>query len=216
MEQITLAFQERSELRKSASRRLRTSGRVPAVIYGQGAPLAISVDSHEFSTRFSSFGENTVIKLQSGKSVYEVLVKDYQDNLLTGQVQHIDFYHISATKALHTKVPIHVDGTAVGVRNGGLMETVIHEVEVECLAKDIPQGIRVDVTDLDIGSSIKVGDLPSAKGVKILTNADAILVHIVFARNTIEVPVVETAAVADVATADSKEAPAKASPEKKG
>jgi len=143
-------------------------------------------------------------------------VKDYQDNLLTGQLQHIDFYHISATKALHTKVPIHVDGTAVGVRNGGLMETVIHEVEVECLAKDIPQGIRVDVTDLDIGSSIKVGDLRSAKGVKILTNADAILVHIVFARNTIEVPVVETAAVADVATADSKEAPAKASPEKKG
>ena len=215
MEQITLAFQERSERRKSAARRLRTSGRIPAVVYGQGAPLAISVDSHEFSTRFASFGENTVIKLQSGKSVFEVLVKDYQDNLLTNQVQHIDFYHISATKALHAKVPIHVDGTAVGVRNGGLLETVIHEVEVECLAKDIPHGIRVDVTALDIGNSIKVSDLPATKGVKILTNADAILVHIVFARNTIETPVAETAAVADAATPESKEAPAKASPDKK-
>jgi len=215
MEQITLAFQERSERRKSAARRLRTSGRIPAVVYGQGAPLAISVDSHEFSTRFASFGENTVIKLQSGKSVFEVLVKDYQDNLLTNQVQHIDFYHISATKALHAKVPIHVDGTAVGVRNGGLMETVIHEVEVECLAKDIPHGIRVDVTALDIGNSIKVSDLPATKGVKILTNADAILVRIVFARNTIETPVAETAAVADAATPESKEAPAKASPDKK-
>ena len=97
MEQVTLAFQDRKELKKSASRRLRVSGRIPAVVYGQEGAVPISVDAHEFSHRFASFGENTVIKLQNGKTVYEVLVKDYQDDILSGHIQHIDFYHVSAT-----------------------------------------------------------------------------------------------------------------------
>ena len=188
MEQVTLAFQERKELKKSASRRLRVSGQIPAVVYGQEGAVSISVDAHEFSHRFASFGENTVIKLQNGKTVYEVLVKDYQDDILSGHIQHIDFYHVSATKTLHAKVPVHLTGTAIGVRNGGLLEQVSHEIEVECLAKDIPHDVKVDVAAIDMNESVYVRDLKFAAGIKVLTNPDAVLVHVISTRSLDSVP----------------------------
>jgi large subunit ribosomal protein L25 len=212
MEQVTLAFQERTELKKTASRRLRESGSIPAVVYGQSGSVSISVDAHDFGIRFASFGENTVIKLQNGKTVYEVLVKDYQDDILTGKVQHIDFYHVSATKTLHAKVPVHVSGTAIGVRNGGLLETVAHEIEVECLAKDIPHDVKVDVTNLDMNESIYVRDLKFAAGVKVLTNGDNVVAHVISTRTLEAVPENEVAPVADAAAAA---APAAKAQEKK-
>ncbi|MEI8092694.1 MAG: 50S ribosomal protein L25 [Spirochaetales bacterium] len=216
MEQVTLAFQERADLKKSASRRLRLAGRIPAVVYGQGTKASISVDAHEFGIRFASFGENTVIKLQSGKTSYEVLVKDYQDNVLTNEVQHIDFYHISATKTLHTNVPVHVTGSAIGVRNGGLLETVVHELEVECLAKDIPHSIVVDVAALEIGNSIKVGDIVAPSGVKILSSPDAVVVHVISTHGLADVPEAAEAAPAAeaVAAAPAKDAAAAKAPAK--
>ncbi len=193
MEQVTLAFQDRKELKKSASRRLRVSGRIPAVVYGQEGAVPISVDAHEFSHRFASFGENTVIKLQNGKTVYEVLVKDYQDDILSGHIQHIDFYHVSATKTLHAKVPVHLVGTAAGTREGGLLERVSHEIEVECLAKDIPHDVKVDVSALGMNDSIYVRDLKFAPGIKVLTNIDAVVAHVISTRSLDSVPETETA-----------------------
>jgi len=221
MDQVTLGFQERTETRKTAAKRLRTSGRIPAVVYGQGAPASISVDSHEFSMRFASFGENTVIRLQNGKTSYDVLVKDYQDNLLTNQIQHIDFYHVSATKTLHANIPVHISGTAVGVRNGGLLEHLVHEIEVECLAKDLPHSFTVDVTSLDIGSSFHLRELTAPQGVKILTHEDTVLAHVISTKNlNVEAaPVVEAAPEAEAApAAAAKPAPgagAPKAPEKK-
>lgn len=201
MEQVTLAFQERKELKKAASRRLRAAGQIPAVVYGQAGAVAVSVDAHEFEHRFGSFGENTVIKLQNGKTVYEVLVKDYQDDILTGHIQHIDFYHVSATKSVHAKVPVHVNGTAIGVRNGGLLETVTHEIEVECLAKDIPHDVKVDVSALDMNQSIYVRDLALPATVKILTNADTVIAHVISTRSLASTPEAEAPAAAEAAPA---------------
>jgi len=227
MEQVTLAFQERKELKKSASRRLRVSGKIPAVVYGQDGAVSISVDAHEFSYRFASFGENTVIKLQNGKTVYEVLVKDYQDDILTGHIQHIDFYHVSATKTLHAKVPVHLSGTALGVRNGGLLEHVSHEIEVECLAKDIPHEVKVDVSALDINASVYVRDLQFAPGIRVLTNLDAVVAHVISTRSLDSVPETEVttapateeeaaaAAAAPAAAPGAKAAPAAKAQEKK-
>ena len=216
MEQVTLAFQERKELKKSASRRLRVSGKIPAVVYGQEGSVAISVDAHEFSQRFASFGEHTVIKLQNGKTVYEVLVKDFQDDVLTGHIQHVDFYHVSATKTLHAKVPVRLVGTSIGVRNGGLMETVSHEIEVECLAKDIPHEIKIDVTALDMNASVYVRDIKLADGVKILTNADAVIVHVISTRTLDSVPETEvTGTPAAESAAPAAAAPAAKAQEKK-
>lgn len=218
MEQVTLAFQERKELKKSASRRLRVSGSIPAVVYGQDGAVSIAVNAHEFELRFASFGENTVIKLQNGKTVYEVLVKDYQDDVLTGKVQHIDFYHVSATKTLHAKVPVHLTGTAIGVRNGGLLETVSHEIEVECLAKDIPHDIKVDVTNLEMNASVYVRDLVFPAGVKVLTNADAVVAHVISTRTLDSVPATEvtgTPAAEAAPAAAAAKAPAAKAQEKK-
>jgi large subunit ribosomal protein L25 len=215
MEQVTLAFQERKELKKSASRRLRVSGRIPAVVYGQEGAVSISVDAHEFSHRFASFGENTVIKLENGKTVYEVLVKDYQDDILTGHIQHIDFYHVSATKTLHAKVPVHLVGSAQGAREGGLLERVSHEIEVECLAKDIPHDVKVDVTALGINDSIYVRDLKFAAGIKVLTNPDAVVAHVISTRSLDSVPEAETAAAETPEAEGSAAAPAAKVQEKK-
>lgn len=217
MEQVTLAFQERSATKKSAARRLRESGQIPAVVYGQNGAVPISVEAHEFTLRFADFGENTVIKLQNGKTVYEVLVKDYQDNVLTGQIQHIDFYHVSATKALHAKVPVHLFGTAIGVRNGGLMEQVSHEIEVECLAKDIPHEVRIDVSALEMNQSVYVRDLKLAEGVRVLTNGEAVLAHVISTRGLDAVPAAEAAApeAAEGAAAPAAAGPAAKAQEKK-
>lgn len=208
MDQITLAFQERTELKKSASNRLRASGKIPAVVYGQGTLAHVSVDSREFLKKFSSFGENTVIKLQGGKTAYEVLVKDFQDDILTGQVKHIDFYQVSTTKTLHAKVPLHLKGNPVGVRNGGLLEHLLHEIEVECLAKDLPHSLDVDVNSLELGASVHVSDLKVPAGVKLLANAQAVVAHVISTRGMAEeaAPAVEAAAEAAPAAAPAGKA----------
>ena len=214
MEQVTLAFQERTQLKKAASRRLRNSGQIPAVVYGQTGAVSISVDAHEFTLRFAAVGENTVIKLQNGKTVYEVLVKDYQDDILTGNIQHVDFYHVSETKTLHAKVPVHLVGSPVGVRNGGLLEQVTHEVEVECLAKDIPHDIKVDVSALDLHQGVSVKDLAIAAGVKVLTNGESVVAHIITTRAEVEAPAAAAPAEGEAAPAEGA-APAAKAQEKK-
>jgi large subunit ribosomal protein L25 len=217
MEQVTLANQDRTQLKKAASRRLRASGQIPAVIYGQADVVSISVDAHQFSLKFAAVGENTVIKLQNGKTEYEVLVKDYQDDILTGHIQHVDFYHVSATKTLHARVPVHLSGNPVGVRNGGLLEQVTHEIEVECLAKDIPHAIKVDVSNLDLHQGVSVRDLTIPAGVKVLTNGDSVVVHIVTTRAEVEAPAAAAAAPAEGEAAAPAEgaAPAAKAQEKK-
>jgi len=188
MEQVTLAFQERTQLKKAASRRLRNSGQIPAVVYGQSGAVSISVNAHEFAMRFAAAGENTVMKLQNGKTEYEVLVKDYQDDVLTGNIQHVDFYHVSATKTLHAKIPVHLTGSPVGVRNGGLLEQVTHEVEVECLAKDLPHNLKIDVSGLDVHQGVSVRDLAVPANVKILTSGESVVAHIITTRAEVEAP----------------------------
>jgi len=195
MEQVTLEFQERTERKKTAAGHLRAKGRIPAVVYGQGLSVAISVDAHDFSYRFSSVGENTVLRLQNGKTSYQVLVKDFQDDILSGNIQHVDFYQVSETKTLHAKIPVHVTGSPLGVRNGGNLEVVTHEVEVECLAKDLPHSLEIDITELALGDSVCVRDLPVTKGVKILTSQDTVVAHVVNPRGE-ETPVVVEAPVA--------------------
>jgi large subunit ribosomal protein L25 len=214
MEQVTLAYQDRTQLKKAASRRLRNSGQIPAVVYGQNGAVSISVDAHQFSLKFAAAGENTVIKLQNGKTEYEVLVKEYQDDILTGHIQHVDFYHVSATKTLHARIPVHLTGNAVGIRNGGVLEQVTHEVEVECLAKDLPNDIKVDVSGLDVHQGISVKDLTVSAGVKVLTNGESVVAHVITTRAEVEAPAAAAPAEGEAAPAEGG-APAAKAQEKK-
>ena len=172
MEQKTLAADTRSERKKGASRRLRRAGKIPAVIYGYSGTAAITVDEREFQSKFKTISENTIINLNIADKSYDVLVKDYQEDILTGKLLHIDFYEVEAGKTLRTHIPVRLTGTPVGVKEGGVLEQLMHDIEVECLPKDIPESISLDVSGLDIGMSIHVSDLPEMPDVKVLSSPE--------------------------------------------
>ncbi|TFG61970.1 MAG: 50S ribosomal protein L25, partial [Spirochaetales bacterium] len=148
MEKKTLNIDLREERKKGPAGRLRRMGKIPAIIYGHGEPTAISVDEHEFNKKFHTVSENTIINLRTGDHDYDVLVKDYQSDILTGRIKHLDFFEIDRKKLLKTHVPIRLTGTSIGVREGGLLEHLLHDAEVECLPKDMPEEYVLDITNL--------------------------------------------------------------------
>lgn len=118
MEQKTLSAVERKERAKGANRRLRIAGKIPAVVYGHAGTAAVAVDEHEFSQKFKRISENTIISLSVDGKSHEVLLKDFQEDTLTGKIIHIDFYEVEKDRMLRTNVPVRLLGTAAGVREG--------------------------------------------------------------------------------------------------
>ncbi len=175
MQRKTLQALDRTEKKTANARRLRKSGKIPAVIYGHNPPETISVDEMEFSKKFHSVSENTIINIKTENKDYDVLVRDYQEDLLSGRIIHIDFYEIEQGKELTTNVPVHLEGTAPGVREGGILEQRLHTLEIQCLPQDLPEYFTVDVSSLTIGDSVHVGDLEVPKGVQILNMEDQVI-----------------------------------------
>ena len=146
-----LTAQLRSETKKGAARRLRRAGRIPAVMYGHREPLLLSIDAREFSRKFQQISESTIIHLAAGDAIYDVLVKDFQANNIIERLEHIDFFEIERGKVLRARVLLHYEGTPVGVREGGLQELLVHEVEVECLPRHLPERIDIYIENLGVG-----------------------------------------------------------------
>jgi large subunit ribosomal protein L25 len=182
MERKTLAGGTRVDFKKNAARRLRRSGKIPAIIYGHQQSAAVFVDESEFNKKFHTVSENTLINITTEDNSYEVLVRDYQEDTLSGRILHIDFYEIEQGKLLSTNIPIHLEGSAPGVKEGGILDHRLHEVEVECLPKDIPEYFMVDISGLVTGEVIHVSDLEVPEGVKILNNEDQAIVAITHAK----------------------------------
>ena len=178
MKRQTLEAFERQELKKGAAGRLRRSGKIHAIMYGSHATKPLAVLHSEFEKKFHTVSENTIITLEVGKKKHDVLVKDYQEDTIRGFITHIDFYEIEKGKALRTNIPVHIEGVPVGVREGGLMEELLHEVEVECLPADIPESFVVDVNEMNIGDTIHIGDLEVPKGVKVLSQEEQVIVTV--------------------------------------
>lgn len=172
MEEKTLTILLKSKNTKRENRRLRREGKIPAVIYGKTDSQDIIIDEREFNTKFPVISESIIINLKSDSSEHNVLIKDYQENIITGRVQHIDFYEIERGKILRTHAPVHLKGTSIGVREGGVLETLTHELEVECLPKDLPKEILIDISALEVGDSIHVRDIEPLAGVRIITSQD--------------------------------------------
>ena len=205
MERKTLSAQERLELKKGASGRLRRSGKIPAVLYGHSGTSPITIDNREFSHKFKQISENTIINLQVGEKAYDVLVKDFQEDILKGRITHIDFYEIERGKALRTNVPVHTLGTPAGVREGGILETMLHTIEVECLPKDIPEIIEIDVSKLEVGESIHIADITPPENVKLLVPADYVIVSVIAPRAAEELVAEEALEEGEVAGAEAEE-----------
>lgn len=199
MEQKTLSADVREETRKGTTRNLRRQGRIPAVMYGHAGTASVSIDEHEFGQKFKRITENAIVKLEFGGASHDVLVKDFQEDVLTGRIIHIDFFEIESGKVLRTNVPVHLIGNPQGVREGGLLEQRLHELEVECLPKDIPEQVGVDVTALLVGDAIHVGDLPSLEGVRVLNTPDQIIVAVTHPKEEVLVAAAEEEEMAEAA-----------------
>src|SRR4030042_5476898 len=164
MEQKTVNAESRARLGKGESGRLKRRGRIPAVIYGHQEPLAVSIDAHEFDTKFHHISESTIIRLAVSGQEREGLIRDFQEDAVGGQVTHIDFYEVDKNRLLRTNVRVEITGAPVGVKGGGLLEHFVHEVEVECLPASLPEKILLDVNELQLGRSLHVRELPQAGG----------------------------------------------------
>ncbi len=160
---------------KSAAKRLRAEGRLPAVICdGKGESTPIDISESEFAKLFRLITKTTTIdiKLDSGREA-TVFVKDFQHDIVSDRVRHVDFYEVEPDKMIRTKIRVRITGAPDAVRLGGTLETGIPEIEIECLPKDLPERISVDVTKLGLNETIFVKDLSLGKGVKVLTPGDS-------------------------------------------
>ncbi len=205
MEEKTLAAEERKRLGKGDAGRLRRQGKIPGIIYGHVQPKPIAVDAYEFNTKFQRISESTIIKLSLDKQVHEVLIRDFQEDATSGRVTHIDFYEVEKGKMLRTNVGVLLKGAAVGVREGGVLETFVHELEVECLPANLPERIEVDVSELALGHSIHVRQMPVPEGVRVLNSPDQVVCTIVHKRLE-EKPVEAAPAAAEEAVAEEEAA----------
>ena len=183
----TLEAVKRTDKGKNEARRHRAAGRLPAVVYGPGkdgkAPVGVpvTVDPKGLMRIFhSDSGVNTLITLKLDGTSTQVLVREYQRDPVTNALLHADFYQLAMDKALVVTVPVVLKGESRGVKvQGGLLDFVTRDIEVECLPTNIPEHIDVDVTELELHGSIRVRDVATDPKWKPVTEGDTMLVHVV-------------------------------------
>jgi large subunit ribosomal protein L25 len=186
---------------KNAARRLRTTGMIPAVLYGaKKDPRAIAVDPKQILKILrSASGHNTIFDITLGGEQAKAMVVDWQYEPLKGSLLHVDLKRIAMDQKMRLSVPVRTVGEAKGaLEEGGLLDLVLREIQIECLPADIPGHITVDVTNLGRGEGIRVADLPQTASVKYLSDPDALVVHITFVKEEV-VAVPDEAVVAAVA-----------------
>lgn len=163
----------------NASRRLRKSGLIPAIIYGNGKdPRPISVDSDAWCAFSARHASQMVTLLEDGKET-PALVKEVQYNHLKNYFVHIDFQEVNLDAEISASVPLHAHGESYGAAHGGILEQDLHELPVLCRPRDLPDAIRVDVTELKIGDTLTVGQLVMPEGVKADVPEDTLVFHVV-------------------------------------
>jgi len=174
--------QPRTERGKNEAGRVRRSGRIPAVVYGaKKQTLAISVDPKQITRILTSeTGHNTIFDLQVGEERTKAMIVDWQYEPIKGSLLHIDLKRIAMDERLKVSVPIMLKGEAAGVKQqGGILEQVLREVEVECLPADIPSHVDADVSELVFGKLLRVSDLPHRDRVRFLSDPNQTVAHII-------------------------------------
>lgn len=178
-----LQTQSRTPARKGPSKRLRVAGRIPAIVYGHGAPQPVSFSLHEFEILLqkSPDGVRTLFRL-AGLGSGEpdtVLIKKLDRDPVTERVIHADFYRIRMDEAVEVAVPVHLIGTARGVKEGGIMNHALHHITVRSLPALTPHDIKVDVSGLGMNEAVRVRDLPAIDGVEYLVDGDETIVGVI-------------------------------------
>jgi len=178
-----VAAEPRASRGKNEARRTRRSGRIPAVIYGAFKDaISVSLNPKDITRIIrSKTGHNSIFDVDiAGVERTPVIVADEQYDPIKGNLLHIDLRRIDLTRKLRLSVPVHVSGEAKGVKQqGGVLDVVTRSIEIECIPDDIPNQFDIDVTELMIGNSIRVSDLPVKEGVRVFTAGDAVIAHVV-------------------------------------
>ena len=183
VESLVLDAQKRSESGKSAARRLRREGSIPAVLYGHGRdPEPLTISQAEFDRALAAVSGTTVIKIKVGSKTSRALIQEIQRHPTRPQILHVDFLEVHKGEKLTVRPPIRLIGSPEGVRNqGGVLDQILRELEIRVLPKDLPDHIEVDVAELTVGHSIHVRDVEVAHA-EILTDPDATICTVVAPR----------------------------------
>jgi large subunit ribosomal protein L25 len=189
----------------AGSRRVLAAGRIPAVIYGKGKmdPVHITLDAKDFQNKMRHFSESTLLTIKIGRKNHSVLMKDFQENVMLGKILHVDFFEVTKGEALRTHVSVVLHGNPDGAKFGGVLEQVTHEIEVECLPKDLPEHIVVDVTKLGLNESIHVASLAIPEGVKVLTNGETTIASVKGVKEVVAAPETEETEVEGAEAVDA-------------
>jgi large subunit ribosomal protein L25 len=212
LETNLLEAQARQSGNKNDARRVRMDGKIPAVVYGAGKDsLSVTVDPRVVTRILNSeTGHNSIFDLAFNGERTKAMIVDWQYEPIKGKLMHIDLKRIAMDKVLTVSVPILLKGEAAGVKQeGGIMEQILREVEIECLPADIPSHIDVDVSHLTFGMVLRVSDLPHSDKLKFLTDANQPVAHVTSVKE-------EVVATPDAAAAEAAAAPAEPEVMKKG
>jgi large subunit ribosomal protein L25 len=180
-QEVVAAKPREGKFNKNAARRVRVAGMVPGVVYGAKEPsIAVELDPKQITRILhSDTGHNTIFDLEIGTGRTKAMIVDWQYEPIKGKLMHIDLKRIAMDKAIRVSVPILLEGVPVGVKmQGGILDQVLREVEIECLPGDIPSHIDLNVTGLGLNSSVRVADLPHGK-LKFITDESATVAHVV-------------------------------------
>lgn len=206
MKSVALKAFPRTLTRRGGVKKLRAQGRIPAVIYGaKRAPEPLEIDQKEFENlTHHSVSENLLVDLAIGPDAQParlVLLQEIQHNPLSGKVIHVDLHEVDPNEAVTIQVPLETEGEPIGVKQGGgILEHVVFKVRVRALPRNLPEFISVDVTNLEAGKSLHLGDIKAPEGVELL--GDPTIPVIAVAQPRAEVETVETPAAAAAPTAN--------------
>ncbi len=172
MKQVTLKAMKREKTGKETAKKLRKAGFIPAILYGKEIePLAFALSYSEFEKVYNRYKGEAVIytlEISNGEVLRkQAILKEYQRHPVTDKFIHLDFQAIEEGHTVELEVPIEFVGKPVGITKGGILEIMIHELTIECLPKDIPDKITVDISHLDIGDSLHVRDIKVPENLKI-------------------------------------------------
>jgi len=199
MAEVKLVAEPREGTGKGVARKLRAAGRVPAVLYGHGMDsTALSVDARDlYHVLHTGAGTNVLVDLVVDGSDHLIIPRDVQRDHIRGRFIHVDFLAVRRDEKLQLSIPVRIVGESVGVKAGGVVEHHLWELEVESLPGDVPEAIDADISNLEIGMSLRVSDLVAPKGATILTDPEESVVAVQQPQMAVELEEEEALAAAE-------------------
>ena len=206
MAEVTLEVVRREESGKGVARKLRQDGKIPAVVYGghrEAVPIVVDRKAVSELIQKSQHGVRSIflLKMAGTDQQRHAMIKDIQMDPISRRMTHIDFVRVVMDEVVRVTIPVHHTGTAIGVKEGGLLDFQVRDLHVECLPGAIPDAIEVDVSNLGVHDYIRIGDLELPEGVKVLDDPERVVVGVTVARaevtEAVAVPVEEGAVPAE-------------------